>query len=394
MSTEFEQVIKGLESVETSITAVQKELDEGKTSQKAFNDKLNELGEEQKKLALGLNEVRQSMDDGIKGDEAVKTAGQMVAEQAVKANFATNRKAFFEVVTKAAAKSPASNSITRNTIAQPYQRPGIITKPEQPLTIEGLFPHIPVSVPAINYLKEGAYTANVEVTAEGSEFKETTFTAPSLQVANVVDVGHYCKLTQQVIDDAAAYASYIDNKMLYAVNLMVDKQLITGTGSASQLPGIMLTANHTDASATYNAMLPDSGATLFDLALAIRSAMEQTWYSPEAFLLHPADWTALCMAKDAQGRYILGGPQAMATRSLWGVRVIATPNVPQGKFIMGNFTLGASIYDRQSLTVAMTDSDDRDFRSMIISVRVNRRLAFAVENPNAIYAGDFALPKA
>ena len=392
-STEFATVQKSLESLEASISQVTNELKEGKTSQKAFSDEIKKLGDEQLKLAKGLQEISQSIDQADKNEGAVKSIGQAVATHEAVKSFGKSRRAMFEIDMKAAATSVAGNTASRTTISTPYQRPGIVMQPEQPLVVESLIPHIPVSSGAIEYLKEGAFTNNAGVAAEGTALKESTFAAPTLQVANVVNVGHYAMLTQQVIDDAAAYAAYIDAKMIYGLNSKVDQQIISGDGSATQLSGLLQTANHTDPATAISDML-ETTSTLFDVALAIKAALENSYYTPEAFILNPTDWTKLCMVKDTTGRYILGGPQSVATKSLWGVPVVTTASLAAGKIILGNFTLGASIYDRQALTVSMTDSDAENFRSMVITVRVNRRLALVVEQPGAILAGAFTNPKA
>ncbi len=393
-NTEFEGISKSLDSLEQNIKGLQDELAAGKTSQKAFEEQIKKLGDQQLEMAQALKDFKQSMDgvqDSVNG-KVPQSLGQMIAASKGVQDFKQTRHANFEMDCKAATLSSAANSIERNTIQQPYQRPGIISQPEQPLQVENLFSHIPVSVTAIEYLKEGSYTSGVKITAEGQPLPETTFTAPTLHVANVVNIGHHTTLTQQVIDDAPALAAYIDAKMVYALNKEVDRQLINGDGSATQLGGLLKADNYTDATAAISGML-EADSTLFDVALALKSAMEQTWYTPQAFILNPADWTKLCMIKLSNGEYMMGGPQSNAAKNLWGVPVITCPVLAAGKFIMGNFTQAATIYDRQSLTIAMTDSDAETFKSMIVTLRVNRRLAFAVENPKAIYAGDFTNPK-
>lgn len=395
-SSAFNEINKSLDVIEKSITNLQEEVKTGKTSEQAFKEELKRLGEEQLKSAKALAELQQEYDKKAEfgAENAIKSVGELIIENEGFKSFATARHAQFEVSTKAAVTSPAANSISRNTIAAPYQRPGIVSMPEQPLIIESLFPHIPISVPSINYLKEGTYTNNAGITTEGQAHKETTFTTPSLAIANVVNIGHFAKMTQQVIDDDQAFAAYVNTKMIYGLNQKVDYQLINGDGSATQLGGLLKDGNCVVATTDVNKRLPATGATLFDLALAVKAEFETTYLTPEAWLFNPSLWTSLCMIKDAQGRYILGGPQSVASKSLWGIPVVTSATVPDGKYILGNYTMGATIYDRQNLLVQMTDSDADDFKSQIITVRVTRRLAFAVENPKAIYADNFTLPKA
>lgn len=98
------------------------------------------------------------------------------------------------------------------------------------------------------------------------------------------------------------------------------------------------------------------------------------------------------MLKDGQKRYILGGPQSNATKSLWGTPVVTSASVTAGKYILGNISLGATVYDRQAINVAMSDSDNVNFTQNLITIRVERRLGVAYEMPQAINGGDFAIP--
>ena len=65
-----------------------------------------------------------------------------------------------------------------------------------------------------------------------------------------------------------------------------------------------------------------------------------------------------------------------------------------GKYVMGNITLGATLYDRQALNLAMSESDEVNFQRNLISIRIERRLGVAYELPQAISGGDFAIPTA
>lgn len=396
---ETNQILKGLDEIDAKISTLEQERN---VSQKAMQDELKKLGEEQVKLSKALSEIEQQ---GISAPQDVQhlSLGESFVKSNAYASFDSARSCRF-VFSKeeAAASTPststpsttqAANSISRTTVAAPYLVPGILTLPDAPLNIEALFPHVPISATSIQYVKEGTMTNNAAVVAEGAKKPETTFTQPTLATADVVTVPHWTRITKQLADDSPALVAYINSKMQYGLRAKIDAQLINGKGGTAELPGMLHTGNYTDPSAAIQPSLP-TGADLFDFALFLKARMESTNITPSAFILNPADWTALCVIKDKQGRYILGGPQSIASKSMWGVPVITSANVTQGKYLMANFTFAGTIYDREEMTLAMSESDSDNFTQNLITLRVERRLGFAIEQTSAIYGGTWAVPTA
>lgn len=395
LENENQDLLKSLDRIEANIKDVQKDFSENKISQKALADEVKKLGDEQVKYAQQLQEVAQSVDASKKAfnekEQGMLSVGELAAKNEAVKNYQAGTVSF-EVSTKADTihTSGAANSVSRTTVTAPYYRSGMVTMPDQPLQIEDLFPHIPVTVDAIEYLKEGTFTDGSAVTAEGSKLGETKFNKPSLATANCVNIGAYSVVTHQLITNEQAFAAYVNSKMQYKLQLNVENQLINGTGSG-QLGGLLKAGNYTDKTADARQGLPASEANLFDLALLLKNEFEKQYIVPENFILNPNDWVGLCLLKDKKGNYILGGPQSLATKTLWGVPVLTSPLVASGKYILGNFTLGATIYDREALNFRISDQDGENFKSMLYTLRVNRRLGFAVENPLAIFAGDWSL---
>ena len=389
---EIQNILNGLNSIEEKLANVEKEGKDAKISAKAINDELAKLGQEQTKFAQALAEMEQKSAIVTNEPQAPVTLGDSFIKSDSFKNFGTNRRAVFEF-TKAESTTQASNTATRSTVEPPYIVPGILKLPDAQLYIEGLLPHVPVSASSVQYVKEGAMTNKATVVAEAADKPETTFTQPSIHTANIVTIAHWTRITKQLSDDSTALAAYINQKLQYGLQAKIDHQLVNGAGGATELPGLLTTGNYTDVSTSIAALLP-SGADLFDYALFLKGQMELSNFAPSAFVFNPSDWTALCVVKDKQGRYILGGPQAIASKSLWGIPVVTSSSVPAGKFLMANFQLAATIYDRDGLTLAMSEHDATNFTQNLITLRVERRLGMAVEWPIACYGGDWAVPTA
>lgn len=388
--SELDTILKSLDEVGAKINAIDAD---GKASVAAVKEEMKKLGEEQVKFARELAALQQASADGAaESDNRVKSIGEKFTESANYKAFSANtrdvRGARHIVSTKSDSPtvSTVSPAINRNTIAAPYQLAGIWGAPEQQLIVENLIPHIPVSSSAVEYLKHTGFTNNAGVVAEGAAKAESTFEF-DLATANVVTIAHWTKITEQLAADAPAVTAYINAKMMYGLQLKVDNQIISGTGTSTQLGGFLKSGNHTDYS---SAVTVPTGANLMDFALLIKTKLDTLGYPPKVLLLNPADWAGLALLKDTQKRYLLGGPAGVTTKSLWGLPVETTASVPSGKYVMADFALGSTIYDRQEVALEI-DREGDDFRKNLLTIRVERRLGLGVEDAAAIAGGDWSL---
>lgn len=388
--SELETILKSLDEVGAKIDEIDAD---GKASVAAVKEEMKKLGEEQVKFARELAALQQASADGAaESDNRVKSIGEKFTESANYKAFSANtrdvRGARHIVSTKSDSPtvSTVSPAISRNTIAAPYQLAGIWGAPEQQLIVENLIPHIPVSTSAVEYLKHTGFTNNAGVVAEGAAKAESTFEF-DLATANVVTIAHWTKITEQLAADAPAVTAYINAKMMYGLQLKVDNQIISGTGTSTQLGGFLKSGNHTDYS---SAVTVPTGANLMDFALLIKTKLDTLGYPPKVLLLNPADWAGLALLKDTQKRYLLGGPAGVTTKSLWGLPVETSASVPSGKYIMADFALGSTIYDRQEVALEI-DREGDDFRKNLLTIRVERRLGLGVEDAAAIAGGDWSL---
>lgn len=388
--SELETILKSLDEVGAKINEIDAD---GKASVAAVKEEMKKLGEEQLKFAKELAALQQASADGAsESDNRVKSIGEKFTESANYKAFSANtrdvRGARHIVSTKndSPTVSTVSPAISRNTIAAPYQVQGIWGAPEQQLIVENLIPHIPVSSSAVEYLKHTGFTNNAGVVAEGAAKAESTFEF-DLATANVVTIAHWTKITEQLAADAPAVTAYINAKMMYGLQLKVDNQIISGTGTSTQLGGFLKSGNHTDYS---SAVTIPTGANLMDFALLIKTKLDTLGYPPKVLLLNPADWAGLALLKDTQKRYLLGGPAGVTTKSLWGLPVETTASVPSGKYVMADFALGSTIYDRQEVALEI-DREGDDFRKNLLTIRVERRLGLGVEDAAAIAGGDWSL---
>ena len=193
--------------------------------------------------------------------------------------------------------------------------------------------------------------------------------------------------------DAPALVAYINQRLVYGIDLVVEDQLVTGNGTGQNLSGILTAGNFTDHGITELAQLPKN-PTSFDLILMAKSKVEQAFFRPNVILLNPADWTNMQMEKNASGDYYLGHPASVAPKYLWGLPVWTTPAITAGKFLVGDFTQAATLWNRQGMTVELFEQDSDNVQKNLVTIRAERRLGFGVERTKALVGGSLTLPTA
>lgn len=384
MADEIKQVMEALDRVEGKM---------GETA-KSNEAELKRLGDEQTKISRQLMELQQK---GIQHQDKPeeKTAGENLVEAE---NFKAFRdgsaqKARVEIAEQADKKEEAVNPITTPTggIVQAYRRPGIMPGAFRPLTIEGLFPSLPISTNAFEYVQENeAKNVNgAAFVAEGAQkpFGSTDFEA---KTGTVKTIAHLARISKQLMADAPALVAYINQRLVYGVDLVVEDQLVTGDGTGQNLSGILHDGNYTVHGATKANL--GKAPTIFDLILFAKAKVEDAFFRPNVILLNPIDWTSMLMEKNASGDYYLGHPASVAPKYLWGLPVWTTPAITQGKFLVGDFNAAATLWTRQGMTVEMFEQDVDNVQKNLVTIRAERRLGFGVERAAALCGGDLTLP--
>ena len=273
--------------------------------------------------------------------------------------------------------SPASNS---DTIVGPDRLAGIVPGAFRALRVRDILPSGPTGSNMIEFTRELVFTNNAAETAEGASKPESVLTF-ELATAPVVTIAHWIKVTKQVLSDAPALASYIDNRLRYGVELRVDNQLVSGNGSGQNLKGMTHSDNMT-------AFTPVSGDTAIDSVNRAKQIIAVADYQATAVILNPATWGAIEREKDGNGRYVVGNPFGQITPVLWGLPVVVTNAITAGKLLIGAFDIAFQVWEREGVSVEMTNANDTDFVKNLITVRAEERLALAGYRPASVLYGN------
>lgn len=311
--------------------------------------------------------------------ERQKSYGEQIVESDVFKRFIENGKQGSMKLDLKAVTSANAGGLIR-----PLYETEPVGLPKRRFTIRDLLPVVPIATSSVDYPKQQSRTNNAATVAEAaakpySDYVWTNATAP------VRTIAHLAKLTRQAMDDAPRLVGEVDSEMRYGLALVEEAQILNGNGTGQNLSGIVTQAT------AYAAPITVASPTSLDV---LRLAMLQAalaLYPATGIVLNQADWARIELTKTTDGAYLFASPQGTVEARLWGLPVVDTPAMEIDKFLVGNFQIGATLYDRMGVEVLISTENADDFEKNLATMRAEERLALAVKRPGAFVYGDFGL---
>jgi HK97 family phage major capsid protein len=261
-------------------------------------------------------------------------------------------------------------------------RDGLVLKPRRRLTIRDLMPVIPVSSSSVEFPRIKTVNNNAAPVAEGAAKPSSDLQIEMVSIPTRT-IAHWVKASRQVLDDAPQLQGIIDSELLYGLGVKEEGQFLTGDGTGQNVLGLI------PQSTAYSAAFVLDGATMIDMiGLAILQC-DLADLPADGIVMHSSDWTRIRHEKDGEGHYILGPPGADVQPRLFGLPVVATPAMTVDKFLVGNFQVAGTIYDRWSARVEVATENEDDFIKNLVTVLAEERVGLAVKQPLALTYGDF-----
>ena len=375
-----EKLLEAAQQIEQKLADMAKTREIDATAMAKLQDDMKKLGEEQAAIGRKLLSIQQS---GVNKGEAKKrvTLGAELVASTGYADLMAGRTRKVTLAAESPVTTPAG-SVSEHNI-------GIRAEPQLPNVASAAFAHVPTSSNSISYLKEKAFTNSAAETAEATLKGESKMEFEEAD-SPVRTIAHFIRVTKQLAEDAPALAAYIDARMMYGLQRRIEKQIISGDGSGQNLKGIFVEGNYTAHGFTTSNM--PEGSNVLDLIRRCGASMRKLGYAPNALFLSPMDFDTLRGMKDANGQYLMGTPlQAGTDIRPWGLTVIESPEVAEGKFMVADTNMGATIYDRSAPVLEMFEQDSDNVQKNLLTVRVECRMAFVVESANCFIGGDLQI---
>lgn len=253
--------------------------------------------------------------------------------------------------------------------------------PQRRMTVRALLAQGNTSSAQIEYEREKLFTNSAAPVAEGTSKPQSELQFEDA-TANVRTIAHWMRASVQVLADAPALRSIIDQRLRYGLSYVEETQLLNGSGTGQNLPGLVTNATAYAAPGSLTATAAIDIIRLMILQVALAE------YPANGIVMNPIDMAAIEMLKDGDGRYLIGNPQGTIDKRLWGLPVVETQAMTVDKALVGAFNLGAQIFDRQDATVEVSTEDGDNFTKNKVTIRAEERLALAIYRPQAFVYGD------
>jgi len=339
---------------------------------------------------LGMNEAKARLDEmeqkmarrRDQGDTA-RTAGEIFVEDEGFKSFAGQTRPrgrhIVEVKDITSLTTDAAGSV--GGLVQSDRRGMQVELPQRRMTVRALIAPGTTTSNTIEYDREKLFTNNAAPVAEGA-LKPQSEIQTEDATATVRTIAHWMRASVQILADAAGLRSMIDQRLRYGLAFAEEQQLLNGSGSGQNLLGLVTAAT------AYAAPGGLAATTQLDTIrlMILQAALAE--YPPNGIVMNPIDMAAIEMAKDGDGRYIIGNPQGVIQKALWGLPVVETQAMGEDKALVGAFNLAAQIFDRQDATVEVSTEDQDNFVRNKVTIRAEERLALAIYRPQAIVYGD------
>lgn len=190
-------------------------------------------------------------------------------------------------------------------------------------------------------------------------------------------------VTNQLLADAPAFASYMDQELRYSLDAVIEDKLLNGTGLNGEPKGILNTTGIQD--------LEFTGAGAIDLVKATRRSITKVTRGGiggrvDAILLSPEDDEEIDLMQDGQQRFYGQGPFGAGPSTLWGRPRVVSEKIEPGTFLLGDFKQVA-LLDREGLSVLAFNQHKDYAQRNLTYVRAELRAAQVIWKPNRLVFG-------
>lgn len=298
-------------------------------------------------------------------------------------------------------KDITSLPTSAGALIRPDRDPEVYRNPNRPLRIRDLIPTLPTTSGSVEFMRQNVFTNNAgpqgTVAGQGGgEFvaKNQSNITWELVTQTIKTVAHWVPASRQALADAAMLQSLIDLDLEYGLDLESDNQLLLGDGTGQNMTGLLVDSDiPTVGELPSGTSAGDVPAAMIDhIRAAITNCQTNEYYNVNGVVLNPADWERLETAKATDGHYLLLTlPASGAEERIWRVPVVVTNAMPADNFILGDWMMGAKIYDREQKEIRVSESHADYFVKNGVAILAEERYDLAIPRPLAFTKGLFTV---
>jgi HK97 family phage major capsid protein len=256
----------------------------------------------------------------------------------------------------------------------------VVSPPVIPFRVSGLMGQAQTDSGAVPYMRVKTFTSTPLPVAIGAA-KPLATMEPEMIWAPVVTIAHLIVVPNQLLEDAPAFRSTIETKMLNALIVAEDNQLLNGAGTGGALQGLNPL---TGLQAPVAGVGPAYGDAILQQYMNI---LANTYIQPTGIVMSPTAFIAVVTSKAATGGnyFLVGVPfdRSPFPLSVWGLPVVISPSEPANEALVGAFRTETIVYRHGGVRIAVSESHEDVFAKNCTAIRVEERIAFAIYTPAA-----------
>jgi len=256
------------------------------------------------------------------------------------------------------------------------------------VNVLSLIPRLQTESDSIEYIQQTGQTLNAGWVAEatGSATTGTDGRKPesALVYANVTayvrTVAGWLPVTNRLLNDSRAMPGIVNTQLLGDLEQKVELGVLSGDGTGENLRGLIGAPNvQTFARGALNEV-----DAIFHARTLVRTGSQ---LAPTAVVMHPADYEQVRLLREnaasaTLGQYLMGPPNNLGIPTAFGLPVIESQNIPVNTVIVGNFTQGCAIFDREQASIRVGLINDQLIRNQQ-TILAEERLTFVIWRPPA-----------
>jgi HK97 family phage major capsid protein len=209
--------------------------------------------------------------------------------------------------------------------------------------------------------------------------------------ANVQKIGTYFRISEEMLADTPQLTSYLSARAPEKLLEVEDTQILSGTGVAPQLSGIITDSADFAAGGFANAI---ESANEFDVLTVAMNQLSLSNYQANYIMINPTDFHKILLLKDSNNNYLKEQWYQGLEPRINGVPVVLSTAITSDKYLIGNFSVGTQLWVRDNVSVEFFREDGTNVRDGFVTCRVMERVALTNYLPNAFVNGDFSVDKA
>lgn len=285
-------------------------------------------------------------------------------------------------------EAKAGNALTTaiaHPVAQTFPMVDQVVRDE--LTLMDLITKGRIDSEALRYVQVVSVERNAALQPENTGDSATDTLKPisklstNIETASVFGYADGYEVTTQMLSDASAFATFMDNELRYSIRRVQERYLLNGSGANGEPRGILNTTGIQGL--TYDG---SGGQPVRALVEKVRTALRkisEVGGTTTAILLHPEDNEAIDLMTDANQNYVFGGPANVGVQTLWGRPRVVSDQVEKGTVLLGDFKQVAYL-DRDGISVEAFNQHKDFAQRNLVYVRAEARGLQVIWRPSRL----------